>query len=135
MQLSEHHLQNMTNSDRACILLRPYIIGFHYYNSASFIIYIVIIRVSSFTRFVKDIDVCEILFSKQEKVLTDLNLRRVKILDMAFDACINLERWNEAMMYGSKLLPGFRLVLFYNFLSICKTQQLLRIAKVFHWSF
>ncbi|XP_065209555.1 uncharacterized protein Smyd3 [Planococcus citri] len=54
------------------------------------------------------IDVCEMTLKKQINVLHEYNVRRVKIMDLAFEACINLERWEDAFKYGRQLLPGFR---------------------------
>lgn len=45
---------------------------------------------------------------KQTNVLHECNVRRVKTLDLAFEACINLERWEEAFKFGRQLLPAFR---------------------------
>ena len=36
------------------------------------------------------------------------NIYKLRITDMALDASVHLEHWEEAMMYGVKTLPGYR---------------------------
>lgn len=61
-----------------------------------------------FLNFTEDLDVCKVTLSKQEEILHDFNVRKIKTLDLAFEACIDLQRWEDALSYGIKLLPGFR---------------------------
>lgn len=46
--------------------------------------------------------------SKQENVLHKLNARHVKILDMAFESCIEIKKFNDAYTYGVQLIEGFK---------------------------
>lgn len=55
-----------------------------------------------------DLDVCKMILSKQEELLHNLNVRKIKTLDLAFEACINLQCWDDALKFGTELLPGFR---------------------------
>uniref|UniRef100_A0A1B6DNR1 MYND-type domain-containing protein n=1 Tax=Clastoptera arizonana TaxID=38151 RepID=A0A1B6DNR1_9HEMI len=54
------------------------------------------------------LDVCKVCLKKQENLFYDLNLSRVKVLDLAFDSCIQLQRWEDANSYGPQLIPGYR---------------------------
>jgi len=40
--------------------------------------------------------------------LHKLNLWHVKTLDAAFESAINLGKWEEALDFGRKLIPGFK---------------------------
>lgn len=54
---------------------------------------------------------CILLERRQVGVLHARNLYRLKTLDTAFETAINLNRWEEAVDFGTKLLPGLQLVL------------------------
>ena len=56
----------------------------------------------------KDLDVCNMILDKQEGILYYFNVRKIKILDLAFEASISMQRWDDALSYGTKLLNGFR---------------------------
>ena len=43
----------------------------------------------------------------QENLLHPLNIKHIRTIESAYDACIHLENWNEAEYFGLKLLPGF----------------------------
>jgi len=34
----------------------------------------------------------------------------IKLKEMAFDSCIDMEEWKKALQYGEDLLNGYRLV-------------------------
>lgn len=55
-----------------------------------------------------NLDVCKMTLSKQERILHNFNVYKIKTLDLAFEACINLQRWDDALKFGTELLPGFR---------------------------
>lgn len=59
---------------------------------------------------VTDLDICSILVSKQRGILHKLNVFYLKTLDLAFESAIDVEKWDEALVYGNELIPGFRLV-------------------------
>lgn len=39
-----------------------------------------------------------------------MNIFFLKTLDLAFESAIDVEKWDEALEYGTELLPGFRSV-------------------------
>lgn len=49
---------------------------------------------------------CILLDKRQRGVLHDNNVYRLKTLDMALDAAIDFQRWEEAIEFGKALLPG-----------------------------
>lgn len=53
-------------------------------------------------------DVCQILLKRQECMLHPLNILHVKTLDAAFESAIDMGKFDEALSFGIKLLPGFR---------------------------
>lgn len=53
-------------------------------------------------------DVLQLCLKKQENVLHPFNIWHTKTLDAAFESAINMEKWEEALEYGIRLLPGFR---------------------------
>ncbi|XP_063709735.1 histone-lysine N-methyltransferase SMYD3-like [Culicoides brevitarsis] len=55
------------------------------------------------------LDVLQLLLKRQENVLHDFNIWHIKTLDAAFESAINMEKWEEALEYGTRLLPGFRM--------------------------
>lgn len=56
--------------------------------------------------FLIDIDVCLNLDKKQQKVLHPLNIWRIKTLDMAFEAAIDFQRWEEGVAFGKNFIKG-----------------------------
>lgn len=59
------------------------------------------------TRF---IDVCRNVDKNQRKVLHEKNIWRLKTLDLAFDAAIDFESWEEAAEFGKKFIEGLKWV-------------------------
>lgn len=57
-----------------------------------------------------DLDICSILVGKQRGILHQMNVLRLKTLDLAFESAIDVEKWDEALEYGTELIPGFWLV-------------------------
>lgn len=51
------------------------------------------------------------LLHKQTNVLHQMNIYRLKTLDLAFESAIDVGKWDEALRYGNDLIPGFRYVL------------------------
>jgi hypothetical protein len=54
------------------------------------------------------IDICRNLDKRQQKVLHDKNIWRLKTLDLAFDAAIDFESWSEAVEFGKKFVEGLK---------------------------
>lgn len=54
------------------------------------------------------IDVCRNLVKKQRGVLHEKNIWHIKTLDMAFEAAIDFEAWEEAVEYGNGFIKGLR---------------------------
>ncbi|XP_055380486.1 histone-lysine N-methyltransferase SMYD3 isoform X2 [Condylostylus longicornis] len=54
------------------------------------------------------LDVCKICLDKQNNVLHQLNLWRIKTLDSAFESAIEFNKWADAIEFGSQLVPGFK---------------------------
>ncbi|XP_071442942.1 histone-lysine N-methyltransferase SMYD3 isoform X2 [Hetaerina americana] len=55
------------------------------------------------------LDVCQVLLRKQESTLFHpLNILHVKTLDLAFDSAIQMQCWEDVLIFGRKLLPGYR---------------------------
>lgn len=50
----------------------------------------------------------QLCLKKQENILHPFNIWYVKTLDAAFESAINMEKWEEALEFGIRLLPGFR---------------------------
>lgn len=55
-----------------------------------------------------DLDVCKICLKKQEGVLYKYNIQHVKILDLAFESSIDLGQWDDARLFGTELIEGYR---------------------------
>ena len=55
-----------------------------------------------------DIDICRNLDKRQKKVLHSYNIWRLKTLDLAFDAAIDFESWDEAVVFGNKFIQGLK---------------------------
>ena len=68
------------------------------------------------------------LLKKAVPILGDNNVYVVRVLDMCFDACIMLEQWSKAVLYGERTLPAYRQMLprYHPNFGI----QLLRVAKL-----
>lgn len=56
-----------------------------------------------------DIDVCTVLLKKHSGLLHPLNAHHIKVLDLAFESAIDVEKWKEALQFGLRLVPGMRL--------------------------
>jgi hypothetical protein len=48
------------------------------------------------------------LIKRQDGVLHEENVLRIKSLDTAFEAAINCQHWEAACEFGKKLIPGLR---------------------------
>ncbi|XP_015041837.1 histone-lysine N-methyltransferase SMYD3 isoform X1 [Drosophila pseudoobscura] len=57
----------------------------------------------------KYLDVCKVCLDKQAGLMHPLNVWHVKTLDAAFEAAIEVGKWEEALDYGQQLLPGFQM--------------------------
>lgn len=55
-----------------------------------------------------DHDLCSVILEKQAGVLHPLNVFHVKVLDLAFEAAIQVQKWHDARRYAVQLLPGLR---------------------------
>ncbi|XP_058816453.1 histone-lysine N-methyltransferase SMYD3 [Topomyia yanbarensis] len=53
------------------------------------------------------LDVCQLCLKKQENILHYYNVWYLKTLDHAFESAINMEKWEEAIAYGLRLVNGF----------------------------
>jgi len=53
-----------------------------------------------------DLDMCRNLDKRQQGVLHNNNIYRLKTLDLAFEAAIDHECWEEAIPYGKNFLSG-----------------------------
>lgn len=71
------------------------------------------------------IDVCRNLDKKQQKVLHDKNIWRLKTLDLAFDAAIDFESWAEAVEFGKKFVEGLKWASYVILSAVGSTQILL----------
>lgn len=54
------------------------------------------------------IDVCRNLVKKQRGVLHKRNIWHLKTVDLAFEAAIDFEAWEEAVEYGKDFIDGLR---------------------------
>ncbi|XP_038249905.1 histone-lysine N-methyltransferase SMYD3 isoform X3 [Dermochelys coriacea] len=50
---------------------------------------------------------CQALLNNNADHLPDTNIYLLKMLDCAMDACINLRRWGEALLYGKRTLKPY----------------------------
>lgn len=48
------------------------------------------------------------ILEKHAGVLHPLNVFHVKVLDLAFEAAIQVQKWHDARRYAVQLLPGLR---------------------------
>ncbi|XP_068176097.1 histone-lysine N-methyltransferase SMYD3 isoform X2 [Antennarius striatus] len=55
---------------------------------------------------------CSHLLSTVGVDVPDENVFKIRVTDMALDACVNLGAWEEALRYGEKTLPAYRRVRF-----------------------
>ncbi|KAK7913349.1 hypothetical protein WMY93_013560 [Mugilogobius chulae] len=53
------------------------------------------------------VDVCRNLLSEAGDNVPDENLYKLKVIDAALDACIQLELWEEALAFGLRTLPVY----------------------------
>ncbi|CAH1986255.1 unnamed protein product [Acanthoscelides obtectus] len=53
------------------------------------------------------LDVCKVCLKNHEGLLYKYNIRHVKILDLAFDSCIDFGKFDDATQYGLKLVNSF----------------------------
>ncbi|CAG0915467.1 unnamed protein product [Notodromas monacha] len=74
------------------------------------------------------LDVCRGVLNRQSKLFHPVNIWRIRTLDAAFDAAINLELWSEALEYGRLSLDGYREYLGSH--NPMYGLQLLRLAKL-----
>ncbi|KAK2142227.1 hypothetical protein LSH36_983g00113 [Paralvinella palmiformis] len=51
---------------------------------------------------------CENCLSNYNDVLHKNNMYAIKLKEMAFDSCIDMEEWKKALQYGEDLLNGYR---------------------------
>lgn len=54
-----------------------------------------------------DLDVCKICLKKHKGILNKFHLRHVKVLDLAFEASIDLEDFDSALEYGLELIHSY----------------------------
>uniref|UniRef100_A0A3P8S1F4 [histone H3]-lysine(4) N-trimethyltransferase n=1 Tax=Amphiprion percula TaxID=161767 RepID=A0A3P8S1F4_AMPPE len=74
---------------------------------------------------------CSHLLSAAGGEVPDENLYKLRITDMALDASIHLQHWEEAMRYGVKTLPVYRL--YYPDPHPVHGIQLMRVGKLQHY--
>lgn len=60
-----------------------------------------------------DLDACSFCLKRQKAILHSLNVWYIKTLDAAFDAAIQMRKWQTAIQYGQQLLPGLRYIYIY----------------------
>lgn len=51
---------------------------------------------------------CEECFGHQASLLHPLNVYRVRVLDKALDACLDLQHWQRALEYGMETIEPYR---------------------------
>ncbi|KAM6278950.1 histone-lysine N-methyltransferase SMYD3 [Porphyrio hochstetteri] len=71
---------------------------------------------------------CQNLLSSNKGRLPDTNIYQLDMLDIAMDACINLESWEEALQYGTRTLGPYRL--HYPGFHPLRAVQLMRVGKL-----
>ncbi|XP_068532491.1 histone-lysine N-methyltransferase SMYD3 isoform X5 [Anas acuta] len=71
---------------------------------------------------------CQSLLSGDTGRLPDTNIYKLKMLDCAMDACINLEAWEQALCYGNRTLGPYRL--YYPGFHPLRAVQLMRVGKL-----
>ncbi|XP_024152173.1 histone-lysine N-methyltransferase SMYD3 [Oryzias melastigma] len=73
---------------------------------------------------------CSDLLTNVGEEVPDENLYKLKITDMALDASVHLGRWEEALSFGVKTLPAYRL--YYPDPHPVHGLQLMRVGKLQH---
>ncbi|XP_078800711.1 histone-lysine N-methyltransferase SMYD3 isoform X2 [Oryzias latipes] len=73
---------------------------------------------------------CSNLLTSAGEEVPDENLYKLKITDMALDASVHLGRWEEALSFGLKTLPSYRL--YYADPHPVHGVQLMRVGKLQH---
>ncbi|BES93356.1 SET and MYND domain-containing protein [Nesidiocoris tenuis] len=53
------------------------------------------------------LDVCKLCLEKQSGLFHPDNVLHVRTLDLAFEASIQLQKWEDSLDFGPKLIPGF----------------------------
>ncbi|KAM3876950.1 LOW QUALITY PROTEIN: histone-lysine N-methyltransferase SMYD3 [Diretmus argenteus] len=76
------------------------------------------------------LDGCSSLLSPVGGAVPDKNLYKLRMTDMALDACIHLGLWEEALRYGEKTLPLYRQ--YYPDPHPVHGVQLMRVGKLQH---
>lgn len=61
-----------------------------------------------FLKVVLDLDACKLCLKKEKGVIHPDSLIHAKTLDLAFEAAIQLNSWEEAMKLGYELIPSYR---------------------------
>lgn len=51
---------------------------------------------------------CRHLLASVAQAVPEENVLKLKLSDMAVDACIELGHWEEALQYGQRTLPAYR---------------------------
>uniref|UniRef100_A0A3B4Z1G7 [histone H3]-lysine(4) N-trimethyltransferase n=1 Tax=Stegastes partitus TaxID=144197 RepID=A0A3B4Z1G7_9TELE len=74
---------------------------------------------------------CSCLLSAAGGEVPDENLHKLRITDMALDASIHLQHWEEAMRYGAKTLSTYKL--YYPDPHPVHGIQLMRVGKLQHY--
>ncbi|XP_055638073.1 histone-lysine N-methyltransferase SMYD3 [Toxorhynchites rutilus septentrionalis] len=54
------------------------------------------------------LDVCQLCLQKQQNILHYYNVWYLKTLDLTFESAINMDKWEEAIGYGLRLIEGFK---------------------------
>lgn len=58
--------------------------------------------------YLSDNDLCELILKKHAGVVHPINVYHVKVLDLALESAIQLQKWPAARRYAELLLPGLR---------------------------
>lgn len=74
---------------------------------------------------------CKHLLSTAGHAVPDENLYKLKVTDAALDACIQLGRWEEALGFGLKTLPVYRL--YFSDPHPVFAVELMRVGKLQHY--
>lgn len=77
------------------------------------------------------LDLCKRLLSSAGDTVPQSNLSRLKVTDAALDACVQLGLWEEALTYGLKTLPVYRL--YFPDPHPVHGIQLMRVGKLQHY--
>uniref|UniRef100_A0A8C5AW36 SET domain-containing protein n=1 Tax=Gadus morhua TaxID=8049 RepID=A0A8C5AW36_GADMO len=71
------------------------------------------------------------LLSAAECAVPDDNVHKLRVADLALDACVNLGVWGRALTYGLKTLPAYRR--YYPDPHPAHGLQLMRVGKLHHY--